>query len=125
MDEKPADPIGAQAVSARVIRADGMEWPLQTFLDARGFHAFDYDRQEVPDVASDPVKVEAVLTDLTIITRPAEDVLWQDVAAWRFADGEEVQCTWCDDYCAASESTEDAFGGVMCVRCADNSDWDW
>lgn len=113
-------------MSGEVIRADGMEWPLQTFLDARGFHPFDYDRHEVPDAASDPVKVEVVLTDLTIITRPAEDVVWQDVAAWRFADGEAVQCTWCENYVGPSEVDfmADPFGGIVCNRCADSADFD-
>lgn len=111
-------------MSAPVIRADGMEWPLQTFLDARGFTAFDYDREEPPSCATDPVRLEVVLSDLTIIKRPAEDVLWQDVAAWRFAEGEALQCTWCDDYVAASELAIHETGMAICDRCMDSAEFE-
>lgn len=111
-------------MSGAVIRADGMEWPLQTFLDARGFTAFDYDREELPSVATDPVRLELVLTDLTIITRPAEDVVWQDVAAWRFMEGELVQCTWCDDYVGGSEIVLHDTGMAICEYCMDSAEYD-
>ena len=111
-------------MSGAVILADGMEWPLQTYLDARGFAPFDFDREELPSCASDPVRLGVVLTDLTIITRPAEDVAWQDVVAWRFMEGEAVQCAWCDNYAGASEITIHGTGLEICDHCSDSAEYD-
>lgn len=62
------------------VQADGVEWTLESFIDARGFLVLDTDTP--PDFASHPARLDAVLHDGTLqLDRFAPDLDWWAVAA--------------------------------------------
>ncbi len=90
----------------QTITADGMEWPLQTFIDARGFVRVD--PFAPPELSQDVLRLELVTLDGEHVReRYASAVIWQDVRAFRLIDeigdpcfccGTSVdECVMCDD----------------------------
>lgn len=99
--------------SGLTIRADGLEWPLETYLDARGF--IRVDPFAPPSLGggymSDP-RVEIVtLAGELQPERYASSVMWADVLAFRLVDHTGEPCFWC------GTSTDDA---DMCDDCAED-----
>ncbi len=111
------------------IRADGMEWPLETYLDARGFIRTN---GEIPDFAGHAGLVDIVTTqgelreNVEAITAP-----WHEVIATHPADGSKdfSLCDGCGERMVATKwHTEPGtvgaiivIDGLYCRRCADHS----
>jgi hypothetical protein len=103
---------------AATIRADGMEWPLQTYLDAMSFSRVD---QFAPPAIDGQIRVTTVsLTGELAPSTYASQVRWHDVLAFRpIANGlESTPCETCGDPvmrtdCAAEcASCEDDRGDI-------------
>jgi hypothetical protein len=94
-------------MAAATIRADGIDWPLRTFLDAYGYHQVD--RFTHPNVNAG----SRVLTidDVGRIREPlyADAVDWHATFAWRALDPRDAPAPCClcgtstddDDFCDA------------------------
>ncbi|WP_408585960.1 hypothetical protein [Novosphingobium sp.] len=108
------------------IRFEGMEWPLETFLDSHGFTRFDYSRSpdELPALATADVWANAVLADGTMVEARARDLPWHELIAFRPRDGEALACDWCGNWEAASSLVVIADGTSICDNCHDNADYD-
>lgn len=131
-------------MSGAVIRADGMEWPLQTFLDARGFirlgdHAPD--RRELLDFGD--AVVELVVPErcyvsgeelgFEVISAPANEAERHDPIAMRPPEGSmRVDlCPACGEWpVPVAVKTETREGGHtiilerdICARCDDEPWW--
>lgn len=84
-------------MSAPVIRADGMEWPLETYLDARGFIRVDPLNPPFPGAGyqSDP-RIEIVTHAGELQQeRYASTVMWADVKAFKLNDATGGLCFFC------------------------------
>lgn len=99
-------------MSGLTIHADGIDWPLQTYLDALGFKSID--------AFAAPVIDGEVRCD--VVTRAgdlrcgcfASDVLWHDAMAWRPLN--LGICESCGDPLTQP-------GTTVCDGCEDNAWW--
>ncbi len=101
---------------AQTIRADGMDWPLETFLDARGFVRVD--RFETPafrDALGDPRMDVVTIGGELAVDVYASAVSWPDTIAFRLVDDTGEPCFWC----GTSTDEED-----MCDRCEADCEYD-
>ncbi|WP_267382581.1 MULTISPECIES: hypothetical protein [unclassified Sphingomonas] len=91
-----------------MIQADGIVWPLQTYLDARAFRRVD--PFATPD-CDGQLRVETVTLQAELQPcRYASSVAWHNVLAWRPVD--IVACRCCGDPVAS-------LGDDLCDDCDD------
>lgn len=115
------------------IRADGLEWPLDTYLDARGFIRTN---GEVPDFARFPGLLDVVtLSGELREKQEAATIPWHDVLAAHAPDGslQFGPCSNCGEWIVPVSWHQEPGekGPVMviedgfCTRCEDAMEWDW
>ncbi|HEX8554354.1 MAG TPA: hypothetical protein VF695_06575 [Sphingomonas sp.] len=105
-------------LAARIIRADGVEWPLATFIDAYGLKL--HDRFDPPPFSSGPASAARVTvvtaTGELIADRTADAILWADVIAFAPVAGTPAAtlCKVCDEpvFEAGFEDNPD-----ICAKC--------
>lgn len=99
------------------IRADGIEWPLQTFLDAYGYRPAD--PADLPRMDGQ-VRL-ATVTKAGELRPPmfADQVGWYDVLAFRPLEGapESTPYRLCGDAILRTDSDD------ICVPCEDAAEW--
>lgn len=106
-----------------MIPADGMEWPLETFIDAYGFTRTD----ELDLYVGHPLHgrddfIQAVTASGDLITdKPARHLPWGDVIAIKGRDGGGLQICDC---CGSLDDVLETGNGQWCGDCLDDSDWD-
>jgi hypothetical protein len=101
------------------IRADGMEWPLQTYLDAMNFN-----RVDPCDLPSIEGQIRVTTVSLSGELAPsvyASQVRWYDVLAFRpIANGlESTPCETCGDPVMRVDAHPE------CASCEDGREYGW
>jgi hypothetical protein len=100
-------------MEARTIRADGMDWPLETYLDAYGFKRRD--EFDPPPTIRHAAAVTLVREDLSLqLGQDAESVIWPGVIAFKLEGDFPGPCHWC----GTSDDEDD-----MCADCTDGAEW--
>lgn len=98
-----------------IIQADGVSWPLETFLDAYQFYRTE---GEPPEIQYG--RIDAVMRDGRILrAREISDLPWWEVIAMRPEDRSMAiaRCDGCGCMVSVSCRTEaNPGGGIMVVR---------
>lgn len=84
-----------------IIEMDGVNWPLETFIDAYGYtRDFDLREHWVDHPSSLEFEVNVVHEDGSITGGLARDQFWNDAIAWRPRDFEfdDIESE-IDEYC--------------------------
>lgn len=103
---------------ARTVHADGVTWPLDTYIDALAFQRVDTFQMPVLDhqmrVAT--VTVEGKLQPITYVSH----VVWHEVVAFKPIEGtrEAAPCRSCGEPCFN-------FSDDICESCDAESWWPW
>ena len=105
------------------IRADGMEWPLATFIDCYGFTRTDdlHLHAEHPLLSRDDMLNAVTASGELITDKPARHLPWGDVIAIKGRDGGGLQICDC---CGALDDVLETGNGQWCGDCLDGADWD-
>jgi hypothetical protein len=104
------------------VQADGLEWPLETFIDA---HRYQRTGGEIPGIAGADFIVLTLSRDGVISEGIARHADWADVLAYR-PRGFEIDyatCEWCGDYTDFDDLYE-AGNGMACGPCLDDAEYD-
>jgi hypothetical protein len=106
-------------MAAQTIRADGMDWPLQTYLDAMSFSRVDPFALPAIDgqIRVTTISLSGELAPSTY----ASQVRWYDVMAFRpIANGlESALCESCGDPVMRIDAHP------QCASCENDGEWDW
>jgi hypothetical protein len=104
--------------AAAMIRADGVDWPLATFLDAYGY-------RQVDPVALPVFDGQARFAVVTLHgelepPRYASEIRWWDALAFRpIEHGPEGEpCRFCGQPVGRTDDD-------ICEPCEDSAEWDW
>jgi len=99
------------------ITYDGMEWPLETFLDAYGFSRVPEGQvNEYGALPGEGERVMAVLENGELVEAAfAEDLPWREVIAVRGLHLDRAMvCDWCGAFDLATHETGN---GLVCSDC--------
>lgn len=102
-------------MTLQTIRADGVDWPLLTFLDAYGYQSVDrFIRPVLP-----AGRRICTLDEVGQVRGPtfADQVDWHGIVAWRAFDPLDVAKP-----CFLCGTTLDSF--EICDECNDHADYD-
>jgi hypothetical protein len=105
-------------MTPRTIRADGVDWPLATFLDAYGFTSLDrFDSPPFSSTTANAARVTVVtVAGELVVDRTADAIVWSDVIAFAPVAGTPAAalCRHCDEPVgeAAFESNP-----LVCAAC--------
>lgn len=94
------------------VKDAGLEWPLETYLDAFGFARVE--PGNLPDVAESYVMLKAVDREGQLHEGEGRDLPWADLVGYRTRDGGRfVRCEACGDF------VDEVFETGFCTMCAD------
>lgn len=103
-----------------IIRADGVDWPLDTFIDAYRLTRVDrFDAPPCTSIDASGVRVQAVTrTGELIADRTADALIWGDIIAYRPVEGTRAAtpCLGCDQPVMRDSDAE------VCEACEDLAD---
>jgi hypothetical protein len=100
--------------TAATVRADGMEWPIATFIDAYGLIKVDHFAHPCLDGAA---RLIALTNDGRLLDAVSANMVdWHGTVAFRLVDGDRQQPCF---FCGTSADAD-----VHCEECLDSAEWD-
>jgi hypothetical protein len=105
------------------VRADGMDWPLDTYIDAYGYTRLDH-LGLTPNhpLLSRCDMLDAITKAGELITnKPARHLPWGDVAAIRSREGSTLRAC---DICGSFDEVFPTGFGLQCTVCLSYDEWD-
>lgn len=113
-------------MSGVVIRAEGIEWPLEAYLDAHGFQRFEYDRSGhwLPPFSEAPHLGTAIMPDGTMVEAEGRELPWTELIAFRARDGASARCGACGEFFADADLYLSGMDYPICDGCLDWSGLD-
>jgi hypothetical protein len=105
------------------VRADGMDWPLDTYIDAYGYTRLDH-LSLTPNhpLLSRCDMLDAVTNAGELITnKPARHLPWGDVSAIRSREGSTFRAC---DICGSFDEVFQTGFGLQCDDCRSCNEWE-
>jgi hypothetical protein len=104
------------------VKADGMEWPLATFISSHRYQPIN----EPPHFADSDLIILGVMRDGQLFEGIAHHAPWHDLAAIkaRDFDGEIGECAWCNALAAIDDLMIGALDEWVCDDCMDNAEYE-
>lgn len=107
------------------IHAEGITWPLETYLDAHGFQRFTYEEAGyyLPPFAEADKPGVAILAGGEMVEANGRDLPWTELIAFRAKEGASALCIVCGEFYPDCELYLYGNNEVACEDCLDASPW--